>query len=394
MSNSETEDEKTVFDETIRALQREIHWDWLPDIAQFVLDRALAIQQIPAPTFAECDRGEYIKAQFQALGLEQVEMDDRFNVYGVLRGENRAPGLMAMAHTDTVFPIETDLTIKREDTRIYGPGLGDNSIGVASMMGLVEALKRAKVTLPGDLWLVATSGEEGLGDLRGIRQAYERVKPHIRAIINLEGSVLGHVYHAGIAVKRFCVTATADGGHSWGHFGNASALHGIVQLGAKITEIQPPVKPKTTYNIGMIEGGQSINSIAAHGELWLDMRSEEQTALDGLEKQVLDHIDALRSDDLRFAVKVVGNRPAGSVATTHPLVQLAMTTLTQLGMEPVLRTGSTDGNIPLADGCPTVTVGVTYGGNPHRVDEYIETGPIATGMQQIVLLAVAAARME
>jgi tripeptide aminopeptidase len=394
MSDSRTEAEKLAFKKTITTLRQEIAWDWLSDIAQLVLDRAIAIQQIPAPTFAEGESGQYVKEQFQALGLENVEMDDRFNVYGVLRGENRGPGLMTMAHIDTVFPIETDLTIKRDGTRIYGPGLGDNSIGVASMMGLVEALKRANVILPCDLWLVATSGEEGLGDLRGIRQAYERVKPHIRAIINLEGSVLGHVYHAGIAVKRLCITATADGGHSWGHFGNASALHGIVQLGAKITAIQPPVKPKTTYNIGMIEGGQSINSIAAHAELWLDMRSEEQAVLDELEKQVLDHIESLRSDDLRFDIKVVGNRPAGAIATSHPLVQLAVTNLEQLGLEPVLRTGSTDGNIPLADGCPTITVGVTYGGNTHRVDEYIETQPIATGMQQIILLAMAAAQMK
>lgn len=395
MTDSTSENEKKLYQQTIAQIHNDIDWLWLPTLVQSIVDQAIAIQQIAAPTFEEGARASYVETQFKNLGLDSVSVDDVFNVIGRLPGETSGPGLMISAHTDTVFPKESDLSIRREGGGvIYGPGLGDNSMGVSGMMAVIEALKRAQIKPPCDLWFAATSREEGLGDLDGMRAAYLHLKPKIKAIINLEGAVLGHVYHAGIAVKRLKVTATADGGHSWGHFGQASALHGIVELGARIAAIKPPTKPRTTYNIGMIEGGQSINSIAARADMWLDMRSEQQDALAALEKQVRGYIDAVAHDDLRFAVEVVGNRPAGAIPARHALVQTALAALEQVGVPGVLRNGSTDGNIPLADGCPTVTVGITHGGNTHRLDEYIETAPVATGFKQLLLLVLAAAELQ
>ena len=380
--------------QTIAQIQQEIDWWWLPHVAQAVLEQAMAIQQIPAPTFAETARAAYIETQFHNLGLESIATDERFNVFGLLRGQKPGPGLMISAHTDTVFPADTDLKIRNENNRLYGPGLGDNSLGVSGMLGLIEALSRAQITPPVDLWFAATSREEGLGDLGGMRFAYVRLKPQIKAVINLEGMLLGRVTHAGIAVKRLHITTQTEGGHSWSHFGNASAIHGLVNLGARITSIVPPTEPRTTYNIGLIEGGQSINSIAARADLWFDMRSEARETLAALEQQVRNQIDALSSDKLRFSVEVVSDRPSGAIAPQHPLVQLAVAALKQVDIEGILETGSTDGNIPLADGCPTVTIGITRGGNAHRLDEYIETAPIAVGIQQIILLVLAAGRWE
>ncbi|MDX1992826.1 MAG: M20/M25/M40 family metallo-hydrolase [bacterium] len=377
----------------LERLNREMDWSWLPTIAQAVIEEAVTIQQIPAPTFDEAARAAYVERRFQELGLVEVETDSLFNVYGKLAGTQSQPsGLMVAAHTDTVFPAETNLTTRAENALIYGPGLGDNSMGVAGMLGLIVVLQQQKIRPPCDLWFVATTREEGLGDLGGMKAAFARLQHCIQQVINLEGLAFGHIYHAGIAVRRLHIKATAAGGHSWLHFGRASAIHGIMQLGAKITALKPPESPRTTFNIGMIDGGQSINSIATHASLWLDLRSEARYTLEQLEQTVHGLIKGLTQDDLRFEVEVVGDRPAGQIATDHPLVLMAMAALDEVGVRGSLETGSTDGNVPLAAGCPTVTIGITRGGNAHRLDEYIETEPVAAGLKQLVLLALAASQ--
>lgn len=369
-----------------------VDWRILPDLSAWVIEQGLAIQQIPAPTFEEHTRAEAVAQQFAALGLTDIRTDEMLNVYGRLRGTNAdLPAVMVVAHTDTVFGAETDLTLRHEGGLIYGPGLGDNSMGVAGMLGLVEGLRRLAITPNRDLWIVATSREEGLGNLDGMRAAFEALRPSVSHVINLEGLAFGHVYHAGIAVRRLHITASAEGGHSWLHFGRASAIHGIMSLGAQIAKIVPPSHPRTTYNIGIIEGGQSVNSIAAQASMWLDLRSEHPDALEKLERSVRRMIADHQSDELTFTAGIVGDRPAGSLATEHPHVQAALATLATLGVQGILETGSTDGNISLAAGVPTVTIGITRGGNAHRLDEFIETEPVAAGMQQLITLTLATA---
>jgi acetylornithine deacetylase/succinyl-diaminopimelate desuccinylase-like protein len=264
-------------------------------------------------------------------------------------------------------------------------------MGVAGMLALVEALRRASITPECDLWIVAPVREEGLGDLGGMRAAFARLKQRVGAVINVEGLAFGHVYHAGIAVRRLKITARTSGGHSWLHFGRPSAIHALIELGAKITARQPAQNPRTTYNIGLIKGGQSINSIATEAAFWLDMRSEATPALAAFEQDVRADIAALTTDEVKFTVEVVGDRPAGSIPTDHPLVVQALDALARVGVRGTLETGSTDGNVPLSDGCPTVTVGITRGGNAHRTDEYVEVGAVALGIRQLVMLALAAA---
>jgi acetylornithine deacetylase/succinyl-diaminopimelate desuccinylase-like protein len=325
------------------------------------------------------------------MKLTNISMDDVYNVYGRLPGKTSGAAILVLAHTDTVFPIETDLTVKRESNTIYGPGLGDNSMGVAGLLGLLKALQDADYQPACDIWFVANSCEEGLGDLKGAKAAFATLKDKINAVINIEGMALGHIYNAGIAVHRLHITATADGGHSWQHFGRPSAIHAIVELGAKITALDVPTTPRTTFNIGMIDGGHAINAIGTKSSIWLDMRSVSPSALDTLRKQIYALIEDMHSDDVRFDVEVVGDRPAGSIPDDHVLVKGAMTTLALVGMNGVLETGSTDGNVPLSQGCPTVTVGVTRGGNAHRLDEFIEVAPIKTGMKQLITFALATA---
>ncbi len=371
----------------VAALNQSLDWHRLANYSQATIELALAIQQIPAPTFAEERRAAYVAEHFRALNLADVQIDALHNVYGRLPGTDPTrPAIMVSAHTDTVFDEQTALATRVERDRIYGPGLGDNSIGVAGLLTLVRALQSLQITPACDLWLVANTREEGLGDLGGMKAAFQRLQDRVSGVVNLEGMAFGHVYHAGIAVRRLHITARAEGGHSWLNFGRSSAIHGIVQLAARITALRPPQSPRTTYNIGLLEGGQSINTIAAEAGFWLDLRSEDSATLARFEQEVRAQVNGLARSDLNFGIEVVGDRPAGRIAADHPLVECALSALAEVGIAGTLENGSTDANVPLAAGCPAVTVGITGGGNAHRLDEYIEITPIADGIRQLILL--------
>lgn len=377
----------------ITKLDQRLDWGNLDTLAALTIERALMIQRVPAPTFEEQKRAQLVADLFEKCGLQQIELDDLHNVYGLLPGlDSSGPGILVTAHTDTVFDRETSLTVEQRGGLIYGPGLGDNSIGVAALLSVIDFL-RTQEALACNVWFVATTREEGLGNCGGMRAAFERLRSKIAAVINLEGLALGHVYNAGIAVRRLKIGVQTDGGHSWLHFGQPSAIHILMTLGAQISALTPPQKPRTTYNIGMIEGGRSINSIASEAAMLLDMRSEETTALSALEQQVRKYASDVAGEKVKINIDVIGDRPSGSIPTDHLLVQTAMAALAQVGLTGVLECGSTDGNIPLAAGCPTVTVGVTRGGNAHRTDEFVETAPVSAGLKHILLLVVAAAEL-
>lgn len=360
-----------------------------------LLEDAIAIQQIPAPTFSEATRAAYIAQRFSAAGLSDIARDDVENVYGRWSGRRPdAPALLISAHTDTVFPQDADLTIRHDDhdQRIYGPGLGDNSLGVAGLLGLLRLWAAADFRPDGDVWLVANTREEGLGNLDGIRAVWKRLGSRLGAGIVLEGMALGRIYHAGIAVRRLHITCRTGGGHSWTHFGQPSAIHELIAAGARMIALSPPRRPRTTYNIGLISGGQSVNSLASHAELYLDLRSEDPTALAALEASIREIVTGAMRPSVAFEVAVVGDRPSGRIPIEHPLVQLAAAALHAAGHKARFETGSTDANALLACGLPAVTVGLTTGGNSHRPDEYINLEPLRSGMWQIALLASIAAQ--
>lgn len=367
-----------------------ISWHFLTEFATQVIEQAITIQQIPAPTFNEKARAKYIADQFAQIGLKQVHIDSQHNVYGVLTGtQKHDTSLMLTAHIDTVFPEETNLSIRETNTRIYGPGIGDNSVAVSALVNLAKWLSVREYAH--DIWFVATTCEEGLGDLKGMRSAFQTLKEQIDLVINLEGLALGHIYHAGIAVQRLHITAKAEGGHSWLHFGRPSAVHGILELGTRITKIPIPTTPRTTYNIGMIEGGEVINAIAREASLWLDIRSEQhQNVLNFRERvnQIIAEIEG-ETTGLIFSTRIVGERPAGYLEPTHALVAGASEILKLLGMTPGLENGSTDANIPLSEGIPAITIGITRGGHAHRLDEFIEIAPVQVGLQQLIILVLA-----
>lgn len=374
----------------------------LTDLAgrvEAVVETAVAIQQIPAPTFAEAERASYLEAQFKAIGLVDVYRDEIDNVYGRLpdQSSNRPPVIIS-AHSDTVFPPETDLTVRRDANYVYGPGLGDNAVGLAGLLHLAQTFIAHELPLDTDIWFAANVCEEGLGNLRGMRAVVNQFGPEATYII-VEGGLFGQISHQAIGVRRYRIDVHTDGGHSWGSFGQKSAIHELARLITAIDSLEMPQSPKTTYNVGMIEGGTSINTIAASASMFLDLRSEDPRVLDELVTAVTKIVGVAKNRLAGYGratvtMTQIGSRPAGSILRSTPLVQWAEAALQFVGCEnPNFIVGSTDANIPLSQGITAVCVGLTESGNAHRLDEYIDIRQLSSGLKQLLLLTIAAAKL-
>jgi acetylornithine deacetylase/succinyl-diaminopimelate desuccinylase-like protein len=389
-----------------------------PDTLERLLDLAIAIQQIPAPTFEETRRAAFILERFRAENLSDVAMDAAGNVYARLPGSGGSRPLVVSAHLDTVFPLSTDLRLthggvdrgeipgpenpsseavegsnqnKIESRRlksIEGPGIGDNSLGVAGLFGLLWELRaRAALRpLPGDVWLVANVGEEGLGNLCGMQAVVDRFDGLPLAYLVLEGMALGQIYHRGLGVQRYRIAVNTPGGHSWVDYGRPSAVHVLGELITRLAGMNLPKEPRTTLNIGMVSGGTSVNTIAASAQLELDLRSESTAVLASLAARVEALVKLSSRPDVQVSAQVIGKRPYGEISPQHPLVRLAAGCLEELGIPPRLNIGSTDANIPLSRGYPSICLGMTSGSGAHTLAETIQVAPLASGLKQLVMV--------
>ncbi len=346
-----------------------------------VLDLAIQIQQISAPTFHEEKRAEFVRDLFSKENLQDVSMDAANNIFARLSGNGKRLPLIVSAHLDTVFPENTSLHVTRADGRIYGPGIGDNSLGVAALFGLLWILRERKIELPFHIWLVANVCEEGLGDLRGMKAVVDRFGAEATAYLVVEGMALGHVYHRAVGVRRYRVTARTAGGHSWSDYGQPSAVHEAAHLVTQITALALPVNPRTTLNVGLIKGGTGVNVVAAEATFDLDMRSESMDELNMLIERFENLIRSASKPDVNIEMEIIGQRPAGEIDINHPLVQLAQECLLAQGLSATLTSGSTDANVPLSRGYPSLVLGITTGGSAHTVHEYIDTDPVERGMK-------------
>jgi len=353
------------------------------ELTDRLLALAVRIQQIPAPTFKERKRARLMKALFSDEGLLDVSMDRQNNVFARLPGHQRSGPLVISAHLDTVFPAAVPGAI-RETDRIVGPGIGDNALGVAALLGLIWMLRERGANLESDVWLAANSCEEGLGDLRGMKTVVSRFGTDARAYLVIEGTALGQVYHRAVGVKRYRVTVKTAGGHSWSDYGQPSAVHELAALVNRLTALGLPSNPRTTMNVGTIAGGSGVNVVASDAELELDVRSEDPRTLDTVLARVEELIGDSQREGVAVKTSVIGHRPAGEIAADHPLVRLAVDCIGEQGPAATLTAGSTDANIPLSGGLPAVVLGVTTGGGAHTFQEYIDTPPVKKGMLQLV----------
>ncbi len=362
-------------------------------LAERVIELAIQIQQIPAPTFEEGKRAEFVRELFEREGLSDVFVDEVGNVLGRFQVKglrSQVKPLVVSAHLDTVFPMETELSVRREAEKVFGPGIGDNSLGVAALFGLLWGLQPSPpAPLPEeegsrDIWFIANVCEEGLGDLRGMKAVVDRFGADVTGYLVLEGMALGCVYHRGTGVKRYRITAKTTGGHSWSDYGSPSAIHELSKLVVELTSMRLPESPRTTMNVGKISGGTSINVIASEASLELDLRSEGQESLAELISKLEKKIQMARQADVTFEAEVIGARPAGEISAEHPLIQLAQECIREQGLEPALTSGSTDANIPLSKGYPALVLGVTTGGGAHTTKEFINLKPIEKGLEQLI----------
>lgn len=346
----------------------------------------IAICEVAAPPFHELERAEHVARRFREVGVSKVWVDETPNVYAEIVGSEPGPTLLLAAHIDTVFPAGTNVQVKRQGYELHAPGVRDNSTGVAALIQLAAGLGNLKISLKGRLILVGTAGEEGLGDLRGMKAAMAKFGQEVDAVVAVDGG-LGSVVHEGIASRRLHVKLSTGGGHSWGDFGVPNAIHVLGRMIAGISHLTVPKEPRTTYNVGVISGGTSINSIAPNAEMLIDMRSTSSVSLAELEGEmrvILDREAAVGEVDMQ--ILVVGDRPGGAIASDHDLVQLARTTLQALGLDPVSGPSSTDANVPLGQGIPAVCVGITAGRGAHRMDESLDFRPMPLGLTQLALI--------
>ncbi len=359
-----------------------------PGLTARVIEMAIAIQQIPAPTFSEKSRAKFVLDQFRQEGLSDLSMDSLWNVYARLPGSGKRAPLVVSAHLDTVFPSDTPLDARREEDMIFAPGIGDNALGVAGLFAIVWAMRNisrpASSVLPGDIWLVANAGEEGLGNLCGMRAVVDLFGAQPLAYLILEGMALGQVYHKGLSVKRYRIIAHTPGGHAWVDHGQPSAIHELAALITRMAGLPLPSEPRTSLNVGVITGGTTVNSIASQAECLVDLRSESQHTLSILAEQLETLIQAGQRKDVELTFEIAGERPAGELPQDHPLVLQAARCLEAQGIQPQYKIGSTDANIPLSLGLPAVCIGLTSGGGAHTTGEFIYTKPLEQGLAQLM----------
>lgn len=355
--------------------------------------------QIPAPTFQEGARGAELRRVFEQLGLRNVRVDRVGNVLGDRPGRAERPRLVIAGHLDTVFPDGTDVTVKREGNVLKGPGIGDDCRGLAVIVGVVRALDAGKVQTEGTLTFVANVGEEGLGDLLGVKTLFdETMKGQIDRFVSVDGADID-VTRVAVGSHRYRVTFKGPGGHSFGAFGLANPIHALGRAIARFAEVQVPQAPKTTFNVGRVGGGTSVNSIPFEGWMEVDMRSSDRASLEALDAEFQRAVDAAVVDENRrwnhpgmitVEKKLVGDRPAGNTPESAPIVRAALAVGKALGVPIPVGEGSTDSNYPISLGIPAITVGGGgKGQGAHSLAEQFDTTDSWMGTQWVTLLAVA-----
>ena len=351
--------------------------------ANDLIDLAAHLSQIPAPTGAEAQRAIALEALLVERGFTPARSAS--NTVYVRIGDSAAPALMLAAHTDTVFPFDTDLRLTWTADRVAAPGVGDNCLGVAATVIALEELVRDPQVPP--IIAAFTVGEEGLGNLRGAREAVDEYGPGLYGFVAVEGHNLGRVTHVGVGSVRWRITVSGPGGHSWGAFGKPSAIHALARIVQNIAALEVPKHPRTTYNVGLITGGTSVNTIASSASAVVDMRSIDALALRDLTERVRSLAHEQRSNEIGVEIEVLGERAAGATPQGAALVVTACDALRALDIDPILDASSTDANAAIGAGIPAVCIGITRGGFGHTINEYIERAPVATGLAQLLLLA-------
>ncbi|MFQ5797442.1 MAG: M20/M25/M40 family metallo-hydrolase [Bacteroidota bacterium] len=364
-----------------------------------IIEEQIRIAEIPAPPFGEAERAQYIAERFQEIGLTDVHRDLEGNVVGAFIGPGTGPLVVLSAHLDTVFPEGTDVRVKREGTTLIGPGIGDNARGLAVLLVIAKLMKQFQFPLGGTIHFVATIGEEGLGNLRGVRYLFDRspLREKIEYFVAIDGTDIRRVVHKALGSKRYRVVFRGPGGHSWSDFGIANPIHALGRAINAIAQLEVPVEPKTSYNVGRVGGGTAVNAVPLEAWIEVDLRSESNDELQRIAEKVetiiedaVNQENALRSTsqpEVTADSTEVGSRPSGEIPVDNILVRLATDSAIYLGYEPKPERSSTDSNYPISIGIPAITIGGGgTGGSTHSVIEWFDASNSADGVKRALLL--------
>jgi tripeptide aminopeptidase len=358
--------------------------------------------EVPAPPFKEGARAEVLKREFTQLGLQNIRVDRAGNVLGDRAGDRLHPHLVLSAHLDTVFPEETNVKVTRRGQRLEGPGIGDNCRGLAVLIAVIRSMNQAAVRTPGTITFVADVGEEGLGDLRGMKALFgETMKDQIDRFVSIDNAD-PHVTIIGVGSHRYRITFKGPGGHSFADFGLPNPANALGRAIARIAEFQVTDAARTTFNVGRIGGGTSVNAIPSEVWMEVDLRSSDPAALAALDAKLAQAVDRAAVEEntrwsrpgvITVVKELVGDRPAGSISEDAPIVATALATARAVGLPSGISEGSTDANIAMSLKIPAVTIG--GGGrslNAHAPNEAFDLTDSWRGTENAVLLTIALAR--
>jgi len=385
--------------------------EWFAKNAAWVTDEQIHITEIPAPLLHEASRAAYLRKLLASCGL-RVRTDEVGNVIGERPGVQGNDVVMLAAHLDTVFPAGTDVRVRREGSRLLAPGISDNGTGLATLVAVARGLHESRLKTLRTVLFVADVGEEGEGNLRGMRKLVETYRRRLRYVIVLDGSATDHVTTSALASRRFEVSVLGPGGHSWADFGMANPIHALARGVARFLKVRVPAEPRTTYNIGAIEGGTSVNSIPFRAAIKVDLRSESEPELDHLEAALREAMQAGVDEEmavsrergpakraangkLEVKFRALGTRPGGELPETSPLLAALREADRHLGNRSRVERSSTDANIPLSLGIPAISIGGGgSAGGAHSPGEWYDPADREIGLQRVLLTLLGVAGVE
>ena len=369
--------------------------------ADAITEEQIRICSIPASPFGEQARAEYLSRKFSDLGLTDVEIDEEGNCLGLLKGSSQTPLLVVSAHLDTVFSKDTDFTVTRRDDRLFAPGIADDGCGLAALIALVQAIQTEQIPIEGSILFVGTVGEEGEGNLRGVRYLFTKGRwaTQIEAFLSFDGPGLDRITNRALGSHRYRVEISGPGGHSWGDFGLPNPVHAIGRAVSRLAAYPAPKEPRTTFNVGRIEGGTSVNSIPSHASMEVDLRSAAERELQRLDaffrrtmREAVDEENAIRragDPPLKLNVDLIGERPTGETRADSPVVEVALEATRALGVTPRLDQSSTDSNLPISLGIPAITLGAGgSSGASHSLDEWYDPRERDLGLKRGLLVVL------
>jgi tripeptide aminopeptidase len=378
--------------------------DWIQNNAAWVTAEQIHLTEIPAPEFSEKARGEYLKRLFEWNGL-RVRTDALGDVIAERRGSDPSGRvILVAAHLDTVFPAGTDVRVKQEGDRLLAPGISDNGAGLAALAGLARAFSESHVQTEKMVVFAGDVGEEGEGNLRGIRALMDAYSGRVAAVIAIDGASTEHITTQGIASRRFEIAVTGPGGHSWSDFGEPNPIAAISRGVVRFSAIKIPDSPRTSFNFGIIEGGTSVNSIPTSALVKIDLRSEDESQLSRMEAALRESFQSALKDEMAAAktadvlgitFRSLGARPAGKLPDDSPLLETLLAIDRYLGNRARLERSSTDANIPLSMGIPAVSLGGGgSGGGSHTPAEWYNPQGRTLGLKRLFLSVIALAGLS